>query len=122
MKYKTSKKDLEFFRVEFLKWQARFGLTDWEVFFAHQKAECEAGINIEWTNKSAIVVLATDWEDTPVTKEKLKEDAMHEAIHLVLAPIDKLSRSRFCVTEKQINEADEDTVRRIATAIGSILE
>jgi hypothetical protein len=116
----TAEKDFELFRMEFLKWYGLLGLQDWDVYFDHRKADCEAGIDFNWLEKTATITLSIDWEDGTVSDDKIKEDAMHEAMHLLICPLDRMAKDRY-VNERDINRANEDIVRRIVVGINAFV-
>lgn len=120
-KNKTTKEDFETFKKEFLSWVARFGLQDWELLFIHKDVDSEARVDLFWTDKVANVTMSIDWADHVISKDSITQAARHEAIHLALGVVDHLAHDRHA-TEKELEIAVEDAVRRISTGIGSILE
>lgn len=116
--YKTTKKDF----AEFCKWvrhyMKEFGLNDWTVYFAHEEvkggvASCSARI----ISRGVTFTLST--EPLVANKEELniKETALHEVIHLLIAPVSHLVGSY--TSEDEWRQADEALVCRLTSILSN---
>jgi hypothetical protein len=106
---KTSKKDFEQFKKEFMRWVEIFGLKDWEIFFKLEPveggfAQCSSSL----TGRITRISLSPEYEAgerfDPVKSGK------HEAIELLLAPLYNNAICRF-VSEEELKEASHTIVR-----------
>jgi len=109
--------DYKIFQKEFKKWQIKFGLTGWAVYFDHKQlnGEC-ANISYDLENMTAVVTL-----NSKPTKDERKDDpvkslAKHEAIHLMLAEFKCIAGSRF-VARSELIKADEEIVNKLMELI-----
>lgn len=116
MLVKTSKKDFELFKKEFLRWQNTFQLNDWKVDFVHEKSDGgeRASIARDIYGRRATVFFNRDWDASiePLTPQAIKETAKHEAIHLLLSRVILLGKQRF-VDENSIYEAEEELIGKL---------
>ena len=109
---KTSKKDFERFKKEFLRWVDIFGLKDWEINFDRRFiekgfAECATSL----TGRIATITLTTELKNEVDIKCFNPEDSgKHEAIELLLAPLEINARYRY-VSSDEIEEATHTIVR-----------
>ena len=106
-------KDFLLFQEEFKKWQKRFGLNGYRIYFKCEPIEDNfAGIIV-----TAGDMIATAWLNSkPARKGEprgdAKQDAKHEAIHLLIGRLACLARSRYC-SEAEIYEAAEELAVRL---------
>ena len=109
--------DFERFQKEFKKWQQKFGLTGYRVYFEYVPLEGDyADTYFQPSNLVVNVRLNS------VARSRHKEDvnrlAKHEAIHLLLAKIETLAKERY-TSPNDISEATEELTIRLEGLIGS---
>lgn len=113
--FKVNRAYFKRFKDSFLYWQKKFGLMEYRVYFLQEFLDdnyAEIRTNIE--GKLAHVVLNTEWDKDDVATDDGPEDhAKHEAVHLLLARLAWLGRSRY-ICDTDINEEDEAVVVRLA--------
>lgn len=112
---KTSHKDFERFKKEFCRWQTRFGLTDWQVYFEHGKTdECYAEIFVNHEGRVATAVFADKLNDQSMTKIGYDpvHTGRHEAMELLISPLKELA-CRRAVSGLEINAAAHAIIRRL---------
>ena len=105
--------DFEIFQQEFKKWQEKFGLTGYQVYFTHERIDgCFADIKIN--QGSMVVKVRLNKQLTAVNKpfKDIKRSAKHEAIHLLIGRLEQNGRYRYA-TEGEIYESTEELVRRL---------
>lgn len=109
---KTTKKDFETFKKEFLKWIDRFGLKEYDITFKRKSlGETEdeitsAHLNASVENKWAQAVLSTNICEGSTPKGHAK----HEAIHLLLWRLAWLGKCRYPAPSDMLEE-EEGLVR-----------
>jgi hypothetical protein len=111
----TSHEDFEVFKERVQFWSKEFGLTEWCLYFYHERIEDRfATCAANYRGKVASFVLNMDWDEEykPHDWTELDRTARHEVIHLLLAPLEILARERF-TTEGEITAVVEGLVRRI---------
>jgi len=110
-------KDFELFKSEFKKWQKKFGLTGYKVYFKYEEIDGSfADISI---NQGEMVVTVRLNSQVPSKDEpyrSVKDSAKHEALHLLVGRLEKNGRYRF-TSENEIYEATEELVRRLEDLI-----
>lgn len=104
--------DFEIFKKEFTKWQNRFGLSGWKIFFYHvELKDCYANITPDVENMVATVRL-----NSKVVKgdkyRDVKKSAKHEALHLLIMKLEACGRWRY-VNEDEITESSEELVHKL---------
>jgi hypothetical protein len=105
--------DFELFQDEFKKWQEKFGLTGYKVYFKYEPLECHfACVEVNLDNMVATVTLNSELPDKDKAFKDIKTTAKHEAIYLLLARLEKNGRYRF-VTETEIYETTEELVHKL---------
>ena len=69
----------------------------------------------------ATIMLCAEWDDDirPCTTKVLKETALHEVNHLMIARLECQAKSRF-VSGAEIAEASEELVRKLSFAMRKI--
>jgi len=110
-------KDFELFQKEFKKWQEKFGLTGWAVYFKYEPLErsfADIAINLE--DMVATVRLNSDLPDKDKPHKDIKRSAKHEAIHLLVGRLEFNGRYRF-VSDGEISESGEELVRKLENLI-----
>lgn len=108
---KTTKADFEKFCKTALKYQQKFGLIEYEIYFVHgsdHQGEC----NVDIMGKNATLYLGTEIN----VARSVESIAKHEVLHLLLARFESLARHRF-VNEDDIAEENEALVRKLEKLI-----
>ena len=109
----SSNKDFELFKSEFKKWQGRFGLTGYKVYFKHEPLDgAFADININQEESVATVRLNSKLPDKDKPFRDIKRHAKHEALHLLIGRLEMNGRYRF-VSSGEMYESSEDLVHRL---------
>jgi len=109
--------DFELFQEEFKKWQQRFGLTGYKVYFKYEPIDDSfADININQGEMAVTVKLNSNLpvEDKPF--KDVERSAKHEAIHLLVGRLEHNGRRRYS-SEAEIYEAVEELVRKLEDLI-----
>ena len=105
--------DFELFQSEFKKWQEKFGLNGWTVYFKYEPIEDHfAEIVTNLDNMVATVRLNSELPEKDKPLKDIKRDAKHEAIHLLIARLEGNGRSRF-ITGSEIYESGEELVHKL---------
>ena len=113
-------KDFEIFQIEFKKWQHRFGLTGYRVYFNYEPLEdCFARISINQDEMVVTVRLNSNLSDKDKPHKDIKRSAKHEAIHLLVGRLEKNARYRYS-SENEICEAVEELVFKLEELICSL--
>ncbi len=106
----TTNKDFELFQREFKKWQVKFGLTGYKVYFKYEPIERGfASINVDQGNMVATVRLNSKLTDQDKPFKNIRQSAKHEALHLLVGRVDQNGRYRF-TSENEMYEAAEELV------------
>ena len=119
---RTTKRHFELFKSECLRLLEEWGvLSEWRVEFVHEKlVDSRAQIRTVLLGRACVLALSTEWEepgDAPqMTDQSIRDCAQHEAVHLMLAPLNDLCGSRY-LTEDEHKAAVESTVRRVQYAL-----
>lgn len=114
---KKARQDFELFQQEFKKWQQRFGLTGYKIYF-----KCEplgsafADIDINQGEMVATVRLNNDLPDKDKPHKDIKCSAKHEALHLLVGRLENNGRYRY-ILSGEIYEATEELVIRLEELI-----
>jgi len=110
-------KDFKLFQSEFKKWQQRFGLTGYKVYFKHEPIEDSfANISISQGVMAATVRLSSEVSDKDKPHEDIKRSAKHEALHLLVGRLEQNGRWRYS-SENEIYEATEELVFKLEDLI-----
>jgi hypothetical protein len=110
-------KDLALFQSEFKKWQRLFGLTGYKVYFEYEPFDNSfADISINQGDMVVTVRLNSKLPDKDKPHKDIKRSAKHEAIHLLVARLEKNGRYRY-TSETEIYEATEELVFRLENLI-----
>ena len=106
-------KDFALFQKEFKKWQRIFGLTGYKVYFKYEPLEKSfADIEINLEGMIATVRLNSKLPDKDKPYKNVRENAKHEAIHLLIGRLEMNGRYRF-VSSGEMNESSEELVRKL---------
>ena len=110
---KVPKRDFVAFKNEFLLWQGRFGLTQYEIYFKFETLKKNQGeIVITEMGKSVTVFLTNEIEKNNYEHFNPKDIGKHECIHLLLHRMKWLGEQRYIETN-DLDEEWEALVRRI---------
>lgn len=113
----TDKRDFELFKSEFCKWQARFGLSGYRVYFKWEPVEGGfSSIGIKQGEAVATVTLNSDLPDTSEPYKDIRCSAKHEALHLLIGRLQQNGRYRFC-SEEELYEATEELVNKLENLV-----
>ena len=105
--------DFELFQKEFSKWQYKFGLIGYKVYFKYEPFDGGfASISINQSNMVATVRLNKDLPDKDKPFKDIKRNAKHEALHLLVGRLEQNARYRYS-TENEIYEATEELVFKL---------
>jgi hypothetical protein len=107
---KTTRKDFEIFKKEFLRWVDKFGLKGYRLLFHHEPLDDNyAEILTSEESKTAIISLNSK-PSKNAYYYKPQVHAKHEAIHLFLSRFQNLAGSRYLQSD-DITEEVEKLVR-----------
>ena len=109
--------DFEIFQSEFRKWQKKFGLTGYQVYFKEEELnDSFANIIINQGEMLATVKLNNKCPEKDVPFKDVVRSAKHEALHLLIGRLDQDGRWRYS-SEVEIYEAAEELVNRLEALI-----
>jgi len=110
---KTSVADFHLFQSEFRKWQEKFGLSGYKVYYKHELLEDSfASIHI---NQGDMVVTVRYNSKLPSKDQPFKDpkqSAKHEALHLLVGRLEMNAKYRYS-SETEIYESVEELVHRL---------
>lgn len=92
---KTTNRDFEQFKAEFLRWTDKLGLHGYQIYFELTKLDGYAQIYIDEEGKCATVRLTTEVSGLDAEYYDFKKHAKHEAIHLLLNRMRVLGYDRY---------------------------
>jgi len=106
-------------RVRF--WLRKFGTTDWTVYYVFEEelTDCNAEIRYDYDGRSATFALPTMLDDT--TRSSLDESALHEVVHLVIAPLQAVAERRY-LSRDEIRGVNEGIACEITAALRTFLK
>ena len=105
--------DFELFQQEFKKWQHRFSLTGYKVYFKHKPLDKSfADIHINQSEMVATITLNSKLPSKDKPFKDIKRSAKHEALHLLVGRLEQNARYRY-VSEIEIYEAVEELVFKL---------
>ena len=105
-------KDFRLFQTEFKKWQEKFGLNGYQVYFKYEPiTECNADITIHRQDMVAMCRLNKGENSRPSSLS-----AKHEALHLLVNRLEDLALNRY-VRPEEIEEATEELVVKLESLI-----
>lgn len=109
---KVSRAYFEEFKKEFVGWQEKLGLTQYEIYFHHETTDdCVAQIRVREIQKIADVYLANSMSRANIVQGP-ESHAKHEAIHLLLHRMKWLGETRY-IENNDLLEEWEAIVRRL---------
>lgn len=110
---KTTHKDFQRFKAEFILWQKRLGLTDWRVCFEHGKVkDAYAEIFANAEGRISTVVFADQCEGEGLLGYDPKATGRHEALELLLSKLKDIARARDFL-EADLDETVHAVIRRL---------
>jgi hypothetical protein len=110
-------KDFELFQSEFKKWQVKFGLTGYQVYFKYEPFDDGfADMQINQTAMVVTVRLSSKLPDKDKPYKDIKRTAKHEAIHLLVGRLEQNGRYRYSSSD-EIYEATEELVVKLEDLI-----
>ena len=120
---KNNKDEFLLFQSEFKKWQNRFGLTGYKVYFNYEPIDSSfADIRINQGEVVPLMVatvrLNCELPDKDSPHKDIKRSAKHEALHLLVGRLEQNGRYRYC-SENEIYEATEELVFKLEELIGA---
>jgi hypothetical protein len=109
--------DFELFQTEFKKWQRRFGLNGYKVYFKYETIDGSfANITISQGEMVATVRLNSELPEKDKPHKDIKRSAKHEALHLLVGRLEQNGRYRYS-TENEIYESTEELIFRLEELI-----
>ena len=110
-------KDFALFQSEFRKWQKLFGLSGYKVYFKYEPLE-ESFADTTITLPDMVVTarLNSKLPEKEEPFKNIKLSAKHEAIHLLVARLEKNGRYRYA-TDNELYEATEELVVKLESLI-----
>ena len=107
---KTTQSHFAYFQERVLYWIQQFGITGWQCYFEHALVE---GVYAVTSAKSIYRVvtftLTTNWYDSSgrrLNKEEINKTARHEAIHLLILPLQALVYGAFVTEDEALTETE----------------
>lgn len=115
---KTTKQDYETFKKHSNYWLKKLGLVDWHVYFKHGKLpDAYAQTSYSVSSRTATMTFNTSWDEyRPINDSEIKKNALHEALHILTAPLFVEATSRY-TTELDIEGAEHSIVYRLTNYI-----
>ena len=105
------------FKTEFTRWQRRFGLDGYKVYFKFEPIEdCFADITADQRQSCVTIRVNSEVPPADVEFADVKVHAKHEAIHLLVKRLSARAYERH-VRGDEIYEAEEELVRRLEKLI-----
>jgi len=110
---RNNKNEFSQFQKEFKKWQQKFGLTGYRVYFKYEPLDnCFADVKVNLGCMVATVRLNSKLPDEDKPFKDIKQSAKHEAIHLLVGRLEQNARYRYS-SENEIYEAVEELVCKL---------
>jgi len=120
--HRTTDDDFRFFESEVKRWRNLFGLSGWELTVLHEEhcesngRGCAAMCETDYESRMAIVTLARDWGPMETTRDNIAATALHEVLHMVLAPLKLIALAR-AATWAEIVGAEHEVLNVIQNFI-----
>jgi len=109
--------DFELFQSEFKRWQERFGLNGWQVYFIHKPLDKSyASISWDISNMTATAYLSSKVRKIDEPDNDIAAHAKHEAIHLLVGRLKTAASYRY-ISKDEIEEANEELVHKLEKLI-----
>jgi len=112
--YHTTPAHFEIFKKECLKWIDFFELNEWKIYFLHllEDKDRQAACLFNAYTTNATLLLSVNWEHDKPTNDWIKQVALHEVIHLLLAKLQEKAMERY-VSEAEIRMEVETLTHKI---------
>ena len=118
--HKVTKEHRDYFLRACEQAQHDFGLLDWDIHLISQDMEDhEAVVDSDYGHHSATIALARAWDRKP-TKKRLRETAIHEMVHVLIAPVTFLGNQRYGQYEHHKEAVEGVTVRLARLLDGAV--
>jgi hypothetical protein len=102
------------FREEVLKWQVKFGLTDWVLTFKTEEGgSTEANVDYDCDTREATVTYYTGVADV----SHPKDNALHEVLHLLFADMLYVATKAKSESDPSIGREEHRVIERIRTVM-----
>ena len=109
--------DFELFQSEFKRWQQKFGLTGYKVYFKYEPIDDGfAAIKINQGDMVVTVRLNSELPTKDNPHKDIRQTAKHEALHLLVGRLEEAGRYRHC-SATEIYEATEELANRLGVLI-----
>lgn len=113
---KPTEENCAFFKERVLFWQNHLKLDDWEVTVqGTTKDEVLGQARIDLGGKSAVIFIGSDWGERKVTEEELDLTALHEVLHVFLAPLTLPMYEYF--TSKILDPAEHGLINKLTSLL-----
>ncbi|KKN65899.1 hypothetical protein LCGC14_0477160 [marine sediment metagenome] len=110
-------KDFDLFQKEYKKWQRRFGLTGYTVYFKYEPIGTRfAQIGVDFDQQVATVSLNSELPKDNEPFKDIKLAAKHEAIHLLLGQLEFIGKCRY-VQPEEFTVATENLTNKLEELI-----
>ena len=111
---KTTQKDFETFKQYCEEWRQKLGVCDWSIHYAHDDSEgTYARTFWKLTDMVSTIQFGKHWDDLrPKTDHEINKVALHEVLHLVMAPLTAEAGARF-TTQDAIDLAEHRIIRQL---------
>jgi len=105
----TTDADFDIFKTEIQRLIKQFHLNGWNIYYENKDNDntCNASVVTDVVTRAATFRLSK--KIFLYTPDEIKETALHEVCHLILADIDDLAYSRFVSKEEIIKESERTT-------------
>jgi len=116
--YKTTDKDFKRFKASFMHWYNKLGLQGWQVFFRHEELDIPvyARIISDFRVRAATVKFNKTVPEEDVPEFDPIRTGKHEALHLLLAPLEYHAHARY-IHQEDIDSAEEEIVVRLQNTL-----
>jgi len=121
--YMTTDEDFRVFCAHVQEALAKLELSDWDVFLVHKDhPDCSgsAATSYDLTSHCAWIDFFKTWHCEPPGEGELRKMAVHEVVHILIAPVAWCARQRE-MTKQQLDEAVESVVIRLARFLGPMV-
>ncbi len=113
-------KDFSEFQKTFKKYQEKFGLMGYKVYFKHELLQ-DSFADIAVNQPDMVVTVRLDTSNKEREFRNISQSAKHEAIHLLTARLQALGTQRY-VSQDEIFEATEELAFKLEQLIPDIKE
>lgn len=120
IKVPTTSDHFNLFKLEAEKWIKFFGLSDWQVHFAHKDTGRRAYMFADLCAKIATIGLCVEWEEyteDALSDHNIKRSAFHEVCELLLVKLTGIAADRFGWCKQDLEEATHCVIRRMENSI-----